>query len=520
MKPLDDAEPTGDTEATNGAEVTDEAAGHLPAAKAAPLRARSGTPRVAMLVYNDAANDSRVRKTAASLRRAGCEVRIIAVAQEQAGHGPGSQRLPEGSELVRVEEFDLAHTMPWIARTYRRMMARVRRTAAPALYPHPGSAVAPEPQHRPGQEPSEDHGGQRHPDQQPLHLEKPGQAPKRPAPTARAGSSLLRTWLGLYRSVRLGAYWMRAAADGIAWAPDVVHANDGNTLYPAMRIAHHTGARIIYDAHELWRHRNAPGRTIAPLVEGVIERQAIRRAAGVITVSPNIAAWLQRTYRLPQRPTLVRNIPAAGPVPDPANGQLRRRAGLPTHARVIAYGGRLTTDRGIEETIDALAHLPAEVHLVLLGYGDEDYVQQVRRRAEHAGLAERVHLVGAVPSREVATALADADLAVVYVRPTCLSYTYSLPNKLFEAIHAGLPIAAASLPDTRAVISRYGVGEVFAPTATPRRMGAAITDVLDRREEYRHHSRQAAAELTWEHEEAELIGLYRRVLEGTTCPVQ
>src|SRR5699024_7177045 len=144
MKPLDDAEPT------------DDAADHFAAAEAAPLRARSGTPRVAMLVYNDAANDSRVLKTAASLRRAGCEVRIIAVAQEKAGHDPGSQRLPEGSELVRVEEFDLAHTMPWIARTYRRMMARVRRTAAPALYPHPGSAVAPEPQHQPGQEPSEE----------------------------------------------------------------------------------------------------------------------------------------------------------------------------------------------------------------------------------------------------------------------------------------------------------------------------------------------------------------------------
>src|SRR5699024_6145917 len=123
-------------------------------------------------------------------------------------------------------------------------------------------------------------------------------------------------------------------------------------------------------------------------------------------------------------------------------------------------------------------------------------------------------------SREVATALADADLAVVYVRRTCLSYTYSLPNKLFVAIHAGLQIAAASLPDTRAVISRYGVGVVFAPTATPRRMGAAITDGVTRRDEDRHHSRQAAAELTWEHEEAELIGLYRRVLEGTSCPLQ
>src|SRR5699024_1403665 len=258
MKPTDDTEPNDDTEATNGAEATDGAevtdgaertddvADHFAAAEAAPLRARSGTPRVAMLVYNDAANDSRVLKTAASLRRAGCEVRIIAVAQEQAGRGPGSQTLPEGSELVRVGEFDLAHTMPGIARTYRRLVARLRRATAPGLSPKPAHTVPPDPgsalEPEPGSAVEPDPGCAV--DSDPGSPHQAGATQGAPAPVARAGSSLLRTWLGLYRSVRLGAYWMRAAADGIAWAPDVVHANDGNTLYPAMRIAHHTGAQV------------------------------------------------------------------------------------------------------------------------------------------------------------------------------------------------------------------------------------------------------------------------------------
>src|SRR5699024_10900323 len=203
----------------------------------------------------------------------------------------GSQTLPDGSELVRVGEFDLAHTMPGIARTYRRLGAPLRRATPPGLSPNPahtvqpgpGSAVEPEPGSAVDSDPGSPH--------------QAGATQGAPAPVARAGSALLRTWLGLYRTVGLGAYWTRAATDGIAWAPDVVHANDGNTLYPAMRIAHHTGAQVIYDSHELWRHRNAPGRTIRPVVDGVIERRAIHRAAGIITVSPNIAGWLQRTYR-------------------------------------------------------------------------------------------------------------------------------------------------------------------------------------------------------------------------------
>src|SRR5690625_6356448 len=55
----------------------------------------------------------------------------------------------------------------------------------------------------------------------------------------------------------------------------------------------------------------------------------------------------------------------------------------------------------------------------------------------------RLHFVGKVAPQDVARTLADADLSVVYVRPTCLSYEDSLPNKLFEAIHAGIPVAAA-----------------------------------------------------------------------------
>src|SRR5699024_6788085 len=105
-----------------------------------------------------------------------------------------------------------------------------------------------------------------------------------------------------------------------------------------------------------------------------------------------------------------------------------------------------------------LALLPEHVHLVVLGYGDPAYLAALQRRATALGVAQRMHLVGKVAPHEVAGALADADLSVVFVRPTCLSYEYSLPNKLFEAVHAGIPVAAADLPDTREVVEQYCVG--------------------------------------------------------------
>ncbi|SEE98202.1 glycosyltransferase [Ruania alba] len=463
------------------------------------LRTRGGhTTRVALLVYNDAEADARVLKTAATLRAAGCEVRIIAVARERTGRSAGQHTLPDGVTRVRVPEFALASALPALAGAYQRVLARVRGAATPGVGTPTSSATSPGPDPAKGAVPS-----------------RTGRASTATHPTrgllGRMAARVADLGMRAYLTVSLASYWRAAIADGVAFSPDVIHANDGNTLYPAMRIARHTGARILYDAHELWRHRNVRHRPLARHVDHLVERVGIRRAAAVITVSPSIAEWLRRTYRLRREPALVRNIPAAAPVPDRAHGLLRERAGLGPESPVIAYGGRITSSRGIEETIDALTHLPG-AHLVLLGYGEEDYLAVVRRRALTAGVADRVHLIGAVPSNEVATALADADLSVVYVRPTCLSYAYSLPNKLFEAIHAGLPIVAADLPDTKAVVLEHGVGEIFAVDGGPDQMAAAMQRVLADPAAYRRAAREAATALTWEGEAAVLLAEYRRIL--------
>src|SRR5699024_12762986 len=145
------------------------------------------------------------------------------------GRGPGSQTLPEGSELVRVGEFDLAHTQRRIPRPYRRLVARLRRPTAPGLSPNPAHTVQPEPgsavEPEPGSAVEPEPGSAV--DSDPGSPHQAGATQGAPAPVARAGSSLLRTWLGLYRSVRLGVFWLRAAADGSAWASDCVEATDG-----------------------------------------------------------------------------------------------------------------------------------------------------------------------------------------------------------------------------------------------------------------------------------------------------
>ncbi|WP_165831876.1 glycosyltransferase family 4 protein [Brachybacterium endophyticum] len=446
-------------------------------------------PRVAVLVHNDAANDSRVLKESASLRGAGMRVRIIAVERRLKGHAAGITELAEHLDLQRVPEFALERIAPRLTRLTRRPAG----DGTPAPAPAAGGGA-----------------------------DRPVPPPSRIRDVAVRTGMRIAADLGrrAYRTVELGTWWWRSARAGHAFAPQVVHANDTNALVPALAIqllGRQAGrdVRLVLDSHELWRHRNVPEhRLLAPLLDALVEHLAVPRADAVMTVSPSIAAWLQRTYALPEPPVLVRNVPVAGPVPERSQGVLRERAGLSSSDRVIAYGGRITTSRGIEETLAALPHLPPDVHLVLLGYGEEDYLARVQEAARAAGVTGRLHLVGAVAPDQVSTALADGDVAVVHVQPVCLSYRYALPNKLFESIRAGLPIAAADLPDMRAVVEELGVGEVFA-SEDPRELAAALLRILEHPETYRARARAVAPELTWEHEAERMLEAYRRAMAGT-----
>ncbi|MGB7447541.1 MAG: glycosyltransferase [Ornithinimicrobium sp.] len=443
-----------------------------------------------MLVYNHAAHDSRVLKTAASLRSAGADVRIFGVARARAGYAEGPGLVGDHLEVDRAPEFELARYAPRLLRLARGLTRRPDPVPDPTVPAPPGE------------------GAQR----------APGfRVRRRPAPPGRIVEDL---WLRAYRTLSLALYWWHADRAARAWGPDAVHACDGNTLVPAMSIARVAGAAIVYDSHELWLHRNVRSdRPVAPCVEGAIEWAGVRRAAGVITVSPSIAAWLQRRYRLRREPTLVRNTPAAPKLGGSATsievGQqasLRERAGLGEDTTVVAYAGRITTARGLEETLAALSLMDEGVHLVLLGYGEPDYLATLRARIVALGLAPRVHVVEPVYPDHVPMVLATADLSVVIVRPVCLSYRFSLPNKLFESVHAGVPVVAADLPDLADLVRRFRIGEVV-DVSTAEDLAASMTRVLADPGPYRQAARAAAQEFTWAGEEVTLLALYRRVLQ-------
>jgi glycosyltransferase involved in cell wall biosynthesis len=129
---------------------------------------------------------------------------------------------------------------------------------------------------------------------------------------------------------------------------------------------------------------------------------------------------------------------------------MRRTLGIPDEATVVAFVA--TLDRAhhfkrLDVAIDAIAHLPGEqIHLMVAG--DGELRAEFEERARRAGLASRVHFLGAVPHARLPHVLRAADIFLLTTEPP-----ESFGIVLIEAMACGLPVIATDYPGVRAVIS-------------------------------------------------------------------
>jgi glycosyltransferase involved in cell wall biosynthesis len=277
--------------------------------------------------------------------------------------------------------------------------------------------------------------------------------------------------------IRFVVHEWRLARRLAALRPTLLHAHDTNALVPVARAAKRLGIAYIYDAHDLWlgRPRRQRGRMyfwLSRLYYGLVERRLVPRAAATLTVSPPIVGHLRRRYRLPVV-HLVPNYPEAGAPPE--RGELRDLPGgdaIDPTKPVVLYLGGLMAARGLEQLVDAIGRLPA-AQLVLLGGGAEK--ERLLERAAAKGAS--VHWLEPVATELVEAYATSANVGVSPIIPSCLNYRYSLPNKLFQYMGAGIPVVASDFRQVRDVVERSGSGLVV-DTTRPDAIARGIRRVL------------------------------------------
>ncbi|MGA5703574.1 glycosyltransferase [Peterkaempfera bronchialis] len=316
----------------------------------------------------------------------------------------------------------------------------------------------------------------------------------------------VRWWLLPRHRRQVWAAWSRAAVAELRERRfDVVHAHDFNTLPTAARLAREYGALLVYDSHEWWSGRQRHGRP-APLErlrDRRLEVELTGRADAVVTVGEGIAGRLERWATGPV--TVVRNTFPALP---PATGA--EEVPLPSAPKGMVYAGRIGAGRDLETVLAGAAAQQSAV--VLVGPADEAYAARLAR-AEGGDL----ELLAPRPVDAVDGLLRRYGLAVVALTDSCENHRLALPNKLFHAVRAGVPVVAADLPELRGTVLRYDLGELYRP-GDPGSFRAAVDRVEGRYPELLRSVAAARAELAWEQDARRLVALYGTLAAARQSP--
>lgn len=315
----------------------------------------------------------------------------------------------------------------------------------------------------------------------------------------------------LPHAARLGVEAARLSLRAASNRPDAVHAHDAAMLLPALLAARRSGAKLVYDSHELATGVPYRDRAWAAVVASA-ERIGVLRADAVITVSDGIAARLRDRYRLRRPPAVIRNLPDL-PLPGAAPARdLRRELGV-GDAPLILHQGAVAAGRGCETLLRALVLLPG-AHLLYLG-AEGPYAEQLHAVAGEAGVSGRTHLLGPVPPEALLSHTAQADVGVSLLEDSCENHRLALPNKLFEYVAAGLPVVVADLPEAARLVREHGIGWAADP-ADPAAVAAALRTALAQQDDEGLQRRLARArsELSWEREKQRLLAVYEELDRG------
>ena len=280
-----------------------------------------------------------------------------------------------------------------------------------------------------------------------------------PGGPARVRNRAIR---GLGRAWRLGTEtWRLRRAGRRAGRFDVIHAHDFATL-PAGRLLARRGARLVYDAHEIYADQEPGGPGLRRALVRLLEGPLARRADAVVTVSEPIARELSDSLGLRKKPLVVLSCPPRMDI-EPAE-----RGDGPLLA---LYQGAMGPGRPLEDLLVAAQH------------------------ADPAAL-KGIELAEPIDPDRLVEAAAPFHVGLVINRPVTRNDELVLPNKLFEYLMAGLAVVVPRLPGLAPLVEGERIGLTYEP-GRPELLGAALTELArdpERLAEMRARARRLALE--------------------------
>jgi glycosyltransferase involved in cell wall biosynthesis len=307
----------------------------------------------------------------------------------------------------------------------------------------------------------------------------------------------LKMWSGrgklfyLEYNIRLFFYLLTQKMDGIC-------AIDLDSILPCYFISRLRGIPRVYDAHELFcEMKEVVTRPLIYKAWKAVERFAVPAFRHGYTVNTQIAAEFRRLYGVEY--AVIRNLPVlGGELATPGDG-----------GRFILYQGAVNEGRCFETLIPAMEQVDAK--LVICGEGN--YLERARELVQRYGLAEKIVFKGVVLPGELKAITRSAWCGVTLFDRRGISNYYSLANRFFDYMEAGIPQLAMNYPAYREINNCYPIA-VLIDEPGIREIADGLSELLNNAELYHRLSegcKEARLRYNWQEEEKILIRYYHQL---------
>jgi len=245
---------------------------------------------------------------------------------------------------------------------------------------------------------------------------------------------------------------------------------------------------------------------VKPIITEKMTAQAekLNRYGFVVAKEANkleIKAAIEKMYGVKYE--VIRNMPLLQPDP-PAPG--------PSHpsGRFVLYQGAVNEGRCFESLIPAMKQVDAQ--LVICGKGN--FMSQARQLVEDHGLQEKVIFKGPLRPEELKLLTRTAWCGITLFEKKGMSNFYSLANRFFDYMHAGIPQLAMDYPAYREINNMYTIA-VLIDDPDIRQVAGALNSLLNNMELYQTlqgNCKKASIHFNWQEEEKKLVRLYQKIL--------
>jgi glycosyltransferase involved in cell wall biosynthesis len=282
---------------------------------------------------------------------------------------------------------------------------------------------------------------------------------------------------------------------------DAVCAIDLDTILPCYFISFLRRKKSVYDAHELFTEMKEI--VTRPAVKNIwmrIEKFAVPKFESGYTVSYSIAEELKKRYEISY--AVIRNLPYKKTGSQTINQQ----------EKILLYQGAVNEARGLENLITAMKN----VNAVLLIYGDGNLFDKIKNLIAENQLQDKIKLKGKVLPEELDRITPAAHIGINLVEPQGLNQLYSLANKFFDYMQAGIPQLTMNFPEYKKVNEEYEIA-VLINTVSANEIETALNLLLRDTvlyERLKNNCKPAADIFTWQQEEKHLLQFYKSLFNA------